>query len=77
MNIRLQHCIVLIIIHNYFPYRLTALPARENMFPLDPAPPVESHCLWLTMLIKHEHSTNIFPPSYRIREVTMVSSKPP
>lgn len=47
----------------FAPYRLTTRPARENTFPLEAALLPESHCLWLTMPIKHGHSQISFPPS--------------
>lgn len=45
-------------------YRLTTWPARANIFPLEAALLAESHCLWLTTLIKHGHSLFHLPATF-------------
>lgn len=41
-------------------HRPIARPARVNTHHLELALPVENHCLWPTMLIKHRHSRIAF-----------------
>lgn len=64
IDVSVKLCVVHLIIQSFFASdRQTTRLARANMLPLEAALPVESHCSWLTTLIKHGHSSIAFPSS--------------